>query len=73
MTKIKTELSNEAQPAFANPMLAADLLKWLEDERTVLFNTAAFMIDPVEYRNTMDVVDAINKTLKYVELSKICR
>lgn len=68
------KLSTEQEaPPIANVLLAADLLKWLIDERTVLFNTAAFMLDPVEYRNTMDVVDAINKTLKYVELSKICR
>lgn len=66
--------SQTTEPAIAvDTVLAADLLKWLEDERTVLFNTAAFMLDPVEYRNTMDVVSAINKTLEYIKLSKICR
>lgn len=66
-------MSNEAQNGnFAKPMLAADLLQWLETERTILFNHAAFMLDPVEYRKTMDVVNSINMTLEYVKLSKIC-
>lgn len=64
-------LKNET-PADAKPVLAEDLLQWLETERTILSNHAAFMLDPVEYRKTMDVVNSINMTLEYVKLSKIC-
>jgi hypothetical protein len=53
-------------------VLAADLIQWLETERTILFNYAAFMLDPIEYRNTMDVIKSINQTLEYIKLSKIC-
>ena len=70
---METKLDNKTEPQHdAKLLLAADLLKWLETERTILFNHAAFMLDPVEYRKTMDVINSINMTLEYVKLSKIC-
>lgn len=70
---METELDNKTKAQQASKvLLAEDLLQWLETERTILFNYAAFMLDPVEYRKTMDVIYSINKTLEYVKLSKIC-
>ena len=72
MNKKKNVQGLNVSPAIAKPMLAADLINWLETERTILFNHAGFMLDPVEYRKTMDVIYAINTTVEYVKLSKIC-
>lgn len=70
---METKLDNKTEPQHdAKLLLAADLIKWLETERTILFNHAAYMLDPVEYRKTMDVINSINMTLEYVKLSKIC-
>jgi hypothetical protein len=69
---MKTELDLTTEPQNdAKLLLAADLIQWLETERTILFNQAAFMLDPVEYRKTMDVISSINQTLEYIKLSKI--
>lgn len=69
--KQETKLNHDTLPA-AKPLLAADLIQWLESERAILSNTASFMLDPVEYRKTMDVVYALDTTIQYVKLSKIC-
>lgn len=57
----------------ANTMLATDLLKWLIDERNLLQNTGQLMWHkPQEQQDTFKVAECLDKTIKYIELSKIC-
>ncbi len=54
-------------------MLAIDLLKWLNDERNILQNTGQLMWHkPKEQEDTLKIAECLDKTIKYIELFKIC-
>ena len=53
---------------------ANDLLTWLTEERNILQNTGQMMWhNQVEQENTLKVAECLDKTIKYIELSKIIK
>ena len=72
-----TKLVENNQQGTANiaddRVLATDLLKWLIEERNILQNTGQMMWNkPKEQQDTLKIAECLDKTIKYIELSKNC-
>ena len=71
--KYMNKISKDIQGNEANTLLATDLLKWLNDERNILQNTGQMMWNkPKEQQDTLKIAECLDKTIKYIELSKSC-
>lgn len=64
-----TEAAKTGEPKI---LLASDLINWLKEERNLLQNTGQLMWHkPEEQENTLHVAHCLDKTIQYIELSKI--
>lgn len=65
-------MENVTQNTEEDEMTAKDLLQWLKEERNILQNTGQMMWHkPNDQKDTLTVAQHLDKTIQYIELSKV--